>query len=85
MKQNSGHEVHQLTPMPLNTEAPIFDIHAVSQSQVDKVICGLRNTRAKDTFDMDSLLLKTTETHLRFKTPGKILLLHQSLSLETLH
>lgn len=59
MKQNPGHVEQELAPMPLNTEAPMFVIHAVSQSQVDKVICGLKNSRAKDTFGIDLLFLKT--------------------------
>lgn len=67
LTQSPGPEVRQVTQMPLNTEAPIFTIHTVSQSQFDKVICGLKSSRAKDAYGMNTLFLKTPSPLTNYK------------------
>lgn len=50
--------------MPLNTVTPIFNLCTVSQSQADKLICGLKSSKAKDAFGMDALFLKNQKDSL---------------------
>ncbi len=50
--------------MSLNTATPVFNLNEVSQSGVDGIICGLKNSKAKDAFGMDTILLKTLKQSL---------------------
>lgn len=61
---DSNPQVPLLLPMPLNTAAPVFNLCTLSQSQVDKVICGLNSSKAKDAFGMDVLFLKNQKDSL---------------------
>lgn len=64
LARDSNPQVPLLLPMPLNTAAPVFNLCTLSQSQVDKVICGLNSSKAKDAFGMDVLFLKNQKDSL---------------------
>lgn len=53
----------QLT-VPSNTATPVLNLSEVSQFDVDRVICGLKNSKAKDAFDMDTMFLKAHKQSL---------------------
>ena len=44
--------------MPLNADKHFLNLCVVSQSQVDKAMCGLKSSKAKDAFCMDVTFLK---------------------------
>lgn len=50
--------------MPLNTASLVLILNEVSQPWVNRIICGLKNSKAKDTFGMDIMFLKAHKQSL---------------------
>ena len=58
LTQSNFPQIEYHPPMPLNADNPFLNLCIVSQSQVDKAVCGLKSSKAKDAFCMDVTFLK---------------------------
>lgn len=45
--------------MPLNTAKPVFSLNEISNANVNKLISTLKNSKSKDVYGLDTILLKT--------------------------
>ena len=58
LTQSNCPRIEYHLPMLLNADKPFLNLCVVSQSQVDKAMCGLKRSKAKDAFCMDVTFLK---------------------------
>lgn len=64
LAQTQSSQQQIFIPKLVNAATPVFDLCEISQTQVERVICDLKSSKAKDFFGLDVKFLEQCKTSL---------------------